>query len=452
VSNQPDVIYADKDGKFTKEYTLPLDDYVVHRIQILLPDMKFPQTTELDGHSVAVHVYATQADHERVKKAIAQAEEEAKEERTFEAYPLSPAKNADAESERYYDTALEFVRLMLGDLPVQSSVDRGSRQLFVLGRKHDHDRAKEAVAVLQEAQKPEDWDAIPADKMILRIHMLRDGIDAQMQLDFVRSLLPLAQLIIPPRPQPPRFSPQLRGVTRDVPRGIDHFVLYGRKSDHEKVKGMLEKMQGATQTAEKVMVVFELTNISPQEMAKHLNDHGGFREVLAYRFDVATNSLLVTGTKEQIEVIQAIVEKYDVPAGGREGSDSPHPNPLPEGEGTKGSPQAEGEGTKGNPGLAESPRADDLVWKTLGIRYVPADKESGGVLVQSVRTDSPAATAGITEGDTIISFGQWKMDKPHAMRWIASNWKELQILQGGRVTVDMIREGTKYVAEIVMQE
>gem|GEM_PF-2460856 len=89
---------------------------------------------------------------------------------------------------------------------------------------------------------------------------------------------------------------------------------------------------------------------------------------------------------------------------------------------------------------------DDLVWATLGIRYVPSTQEHGGVRVWSVRTGSPAARGGIVSGDTITRIGQWSIESSNDIRWIAQNWRALQAEKS--VKADVIRAGIRYVTEI----
>ncbi|MCL2004867.1 MAG: PDZ domain-containing protein [Planctomycetaceae bacterium] len=101
---------------------------------------------------------------------------------------------------------------------------------------------------------------------------------------------------------------------------------------------------------------------------------------------------------------------------------------------------------QGQPTRLAGASQDEIIWETLGIRYVPSMQEYGGVRVVCVRADSPAAKRGIATGDTIVGIGQRHIESSNDMHWIAQNWRTLQAEES--VMMEVIRAGIRYVADV----
>jgi serine protease Do len=102
------------------------------------------------------------------------------------------------------------------------------------------------------------------------------------------------------------------------------------------------------------------------------------------------------------------------------------------------------EGTRSAP-----PVSTDLVWRRLGLKLQAVNSDGvsrtqpqlhGGLLVVDLRSDSPAAKAGIQRGDILVGLHQWEMLNPENVLFVL-NHPDLQnfnplsfyILRTGRV-------------------
>ena len=147
-------------------------------------------------------------------------------EMSFESYSLTGmAGNADVDMR----VVVSLLRVLTPDMRLSNF---GNHTLFVVGRKAEHERVKEALAQLREAFTTEDWDALPADKKVMRTYTMPRDVNQSHVTSFITILAPDAVT--------------MQGST---PHGVNQLTLYGLKSDHEKVQAMFDKMQSAREAA-----------------------------------------------------------------------------------------------------------------------------------------------------------------------------------------------------------
>jgi len=148
-------------------------------------------------------------------------------EMSFESYPLTGISvNAGIDA----TVVIRLFALLAPSIKVVH--DRGTNSLFVLGRKTEHERVKEALVQLREAFTTEDWDTLPADKKAVRIYTVPIGVDQNAVTFFATTL-----------------APDVMIVQGSSPLGHTQLALYGLKSDHAKVQAMFDKMQSAREAA-----------------------------------------------------------------------------------------------------------------------------------------------------------------------------------------------------------
>ncbi|GHT44504.1 serine protease [Planctomycetales bacterium] len=117
--------------------------------------------------------------------------------------------------------------------------------------------------------------------------------------------------------------------------------------------------------------------------------------------------------------------------------------------------------SKVSPKTANKKELDEIVWEKLGIRCVTLSKEEyqemfpklskefedGGVLVKSVRDDSPMARGYVTSGDVIVNIHEWVVTSNDDIRWIGKEWDSIKA-EDGKVKIMVLRDGQHYYAEI----
>ncbi|MCL2004634.1 MAG: hypothetical protein FWG73_00570 [Planctomycetaceae bacterium] len=128
-------------------YSMPVSRdqfaYILNRIQRLLPEISFKSDRIHPSNRYSVIVTGIPADHDKVAKAIAQAQEEVNEEITLVVYPLQVTP---------YVVSTIIQPNFLGTPGFKMAMGGESNNLlFVLGRPIDHKRLKEALQTLEEA-------------------------------------------------------------------------------------------------------------------------------------------------------------------------------------------------------------------------------------------------------------------------------------------------------------
>ncbi|MDR0522572.1 MAG: trypsin-like peptidase domain-containing protein [Planctomycetaceae bacterium] len=107
---------------------------------------------------------------------------------------------------------------------------------------------------------------------------------------------------------------------------------------------------------------------------------------------------------------------------------------------------------------------DELVWENLGIRYEPLPLKDyermfpefmqafpdGGVMVKSVREDSPMARGQVTAGDVIVGIGNWVTTSNNDVRYIGKIWSTLQT-KNDKIRINVFRENKHYYSEVPLK-
>ena len=98
--------------------------------------------------------------------------------------------------------------------------------------------------------------------------------------------------------------------------------------------------------------------------------------------------------------------------------------------------------------LPESESVMERAWQVLGIKATPVDQNEvsrvdsnyhGGMRVTSVRAGSPAAKAGIRNGDILVGILTYETTSPSDLAWILDS-KDLRSNQGAKFYVVRDRE------------
>jgi S1-C subfamily serine protease len=110
-------------------------------------------------------------------------------------------------------------------------------------------------------------------------------------------------------------------------------------------------------------------------------------------------------------------------------------------------------------------KLDDLVWETLGIRYIPmpkeeyrqkfanylADRPHGGVVVKEVREGSLIAKTKILPDDVIVGIHEWVTTSQNDLWYIAKHWQTIKTSKE-TIEIELFRNGQLYFTEISLQK
>jgi serine protease Do len=98
--------------------------------------------------------------------------------------------------------------------------------------------------------------------------------------------------------------------------------------------------------------------------------------------------------------------------------------------------------------VPESDTVMERAWQVLGLKATPVDQQEvsridsnyhGGMRVTSVRAGSPAAKAGIRNGDILVGILTYETTSPTDLAWILDS-KDLRSNQGAKFYVVRDRE------------